>query len=109
MTITRPPAGAPATRTSGPALSLTLSVATHVVAFLSIDGNASLATSAEMRAGWSINGSTPVDLQHGPSNIYEGGGPFEGASTIMDVFRLGKGSYRIQPEVRMNDAAGTAE
>jgi len=109
MTITPPPGGGASSYVPlGPPLSLTLKRTTHVVAFLSIDGNVSSSTSAEMRAGWSVNGKTPVDFQYGPANIHEGDGPFEGASTIMDVLTLRKGSYQIQPEVRMNGAGGTS-
>jgi hypothetical protein len=72
----------------GPALSITLRHPAKVLAFLSIDGNVSSSTSAEMRASWSVNGSAPTDWEYGPCNIHEGAGPFEGASTIMDVISL---------------------
>lgn len=108
LTIT-PPAGGGASRyvPLGPALSVTLSKAAYMVAFLSIDGNVSSSTAAEMRASWSVDGATPTDFEYGPGNIHEGDGPFDGANTIMDVIHLSAGTHVVQPEVRMNGAAGT--
>jgi hypothetical protein len=109
LTITPPPGGGASPYVPlGPPLSVTLSKAAYVVAFLSIDGNVSSSTSAEMRASWSVDGATPTDFEYGPGNIHEGDGPFEGANTLMDVIHLGAGSHSVQPEVRMNGAAGTS-
>jgi hypothetical protein len=108
LTITPPSGGGASSYVPlGPVLSITLNRPAKVLAFLSIDGNVSSATSAEMRASWSVNGAAPTDYEYGTGNIHEGDGPFEGSSTIMDIISLPRGTSRVQPEVRMNGAAGT--
>jgi hypothetical protein len=109
LTITPPSGGGASSYVPlGPSLSVTVKKPTDAFVILSLDGNVSSATSSEMRASWSVDGATPTDFEYGPGNIHENTGAFDGTNTVLDLIPLGKGTHSIQPEVRMNGAAGTS-
>ncbi len=96
LTITPPAGGGSRYVPLGPALAVTLSKPAYVVAFLSIDGNVSSSTAAEMRASWSVNGATPTDFEYGPGNIHESDGPFEALTHRASNHETIQGGARVR-------------
>lgn len=62
---------------------------------------------AEVRLGWSVNGSTPVEATFGPAN-FANHTEFSESRATFGLISVGAGTNTVQPFVRLSGASGKA-